>query len=197
MNYEARDDGVTEDSFDRIGAELNAARLSRNIQISDLSQHLRISKQQLKSIEAGEFDALPGPTYAAGYLRSFAQEVGLDPVALTQRYRALLADDNKSQTYSFPIDTQRPQRSGAMLASIVVIFAVAGYGTWYAIGKPDVLTALTGAPQPEMAARPAIESTATEPDDLANRDVEPINAGCPDAGRACGRIGVTGCSGAV
>ena len=175
MNYEARDDGVTEDSFDKIGAELNAARLSRNIQISDLSQHLRISKQQLKSIEAGEFDALPGPTYAAGYLRSFAQEVGLDPVVLTQRYRVLLADDNKSQTYSFPIDTQRPQRSGAMLASIVVIFAVAGYGAWYAIGKPDVLTALTGAPQPEMAARPAIESTATEPDDLANRDVEPTN----------------------
>jgi len=175
MDFEAREDGVTEDSFDRIGAELNAARLSKNIQINDLSQHLRISKQQLKSIEAGEFDELPGPTYAAGYLRSFAQEVGLDPVVLTQRYRALLTEDNKSQTYSFPVDTQRPQRSGAMLASIVVIFAVAGYGTWYAIGKPDLLTALTGGPQAEMAARPAIESTATEPDDLTNRDVEPTN----------------------
>jgi len=175
MEYEAREEGVIEDSFDRIGAELSAARLSRNIQINDLSQHLRISKQQLKSIEAGEFEALPGPTYAAGYLRSFAQEVGLDPVALTQRYRALLADEDKSQAYSFPIDTQRPQRSGAMLASIVVIFAVAGYGAWYAIGKPDVLTALTDDPQPEMAARPQIESTATEPDNLANRDVEPAN----------------------
>ena len=173
MDYEAREDSVTEDSFDQIGAELNAARLAKGIQINDLSQHLRISRHQLKSIEAGEFDALPGPTYAAGYLRSFALEVGLDPVALTQRYRALLNVEDKGPTYSFPVDTQRPQRSGAMLASILVIFAVGGYGAWYAIGKPDVLTALTGDSQPEIAVRPQIESTATEPDDLANRDAEP------------------------
>ncbi|MGB2160051.1 MAG: helix-turn-helix domain-containing protein, partial [Candidatus Puniceispirillaceae bacterium] len=161
MDNEAREESVLEDSFNQIGADLNAARLACGVQISELSQLLRISKLYLKNIETGDFDAMPGPTYVAGYLRSFAQEVGLDGMEVTQRYRALLGEAENRPAYKFPVDTQRPQRSGAMLASIIVIFAVAGYGGWYAIGKPDVLTALTGESQSEVVALPQVESTMT------------------------------------
>ena len=180
MDYEARDESVMQDSFGQIGAALSDARLAKGMQISELSQLLRISKQYLKSIEAGDFDSLPGPTYAAGYLRSFAQEVGLDAVELTQRYRTLVGEVEKGPTYSFPVDTQRPQRSGAMLASIIVIFTVAGYGGWYALGKPDVLTGLIGESEPETVALPQIESTVTEPDDMAKTDVEPVDLAAVD-----------------
>jgi cytoskeletal protein RodZ len=180
MDYEARDESVTQDSFRQIGTDLCDARLAKGIQISELSQLLRISKQYLKSIEAGDFDSLPGATYAAGYLRSFAQEVGLDAVELTQRYRTLVGEAEKGPTYSFPVDTQRPQRSGAMLASIIVIFTVVGYGGWYALGKPDVLTGLIGESQPETVALPQIESTVTEPDDMAKTDVEPVDLAAVD-----------------
>ena len=180
MDYEARDESVMQDSFGQIGAALSDARLAKGMQISELSQLLRISKQYLKSIEAGDFDSLPGPTYAAGYLRSFAQEVGLDAVELTQRYRTLVGEVEKGPTYRFPVDTQRPQRSGAMLASIIVIFTVAGYGGWYALGKPDVLTGLIGESEPETVALPQIESTVTEPDDMAKTDVEPVDLAAVD-----------------
>jgi len=163
------------DSFEQIGADLNSARLERGIQINELSQLLRISKTYLKDIEAGDFDALPGPTYVAGYLRSFAREVGLDPVAVPQRYRALRGQGESVPAYSFPVDHKRPQRSGAMMASIVVIFAVAGYGGWYALGKPDILTSLTGEGQTETVALPQVESTVTEPDDMSSRDDAPVD----------------------
>jgi len=175
MDHEAREESVATDSFRQIGADLNSARLARGMQINELSQLLRISRHYLKSIEAGDFDALPGPTYVAGYLRSLAQEVGLDAAEIAQRYRALLADDEKGPVYSFPVNMQRPQRSGAMLASIIVIFAVAGYGGWYALGKPDVLTALTGESPPEMVAMLQVESTVTEPDDMSSPDIEPVD----------------------
>ena len=175
MEFEARDESVVKDSFVRIGADLNFARLEKRLQISELSQLLRISKHHLKSIEAGDFDSLPGSTYVAGYLRSFAKEVGLDGVVVAQRYRALLNDGEKDPSYSFPIDTQRPQRSGAMLASIIVIFAVMGYGGWYAFGKPDLLTALIGESEPVAVVLPQIELAVTEPDDMAKTDVEPVD----------------------
>ena len=181
MDYETRDDSVNEDSFLQIGADLNAARLDRGIQINELSQLLRISKQYLKDIESGDFDALPGPTYVTGYLRSFAQEVGLDAVEVTQRYRVLLGAENGRPAYSFPVDTQRPQRSGAMLASIIVIFAVAGYGGWYALGKPDVLTALTGESEPDTVALPRVETAVTEPDDMSSPDAQPVDLALPAA----------------
>ena len=175
MEFEARDESVVKDSFVRIGADLNSARLEKRLQISELSQLLRVSKHHLKSIEAGDFDSLPGSTYVAGYLRSFAKEVGLDGVVVAQRYRALLNDGEKDPSYSFPVDTQRPQRSGAMLASIIVIFAVMGYGGWYAVGKPDLLTALIGESEPEAVVLPQIELAVTEPDDMAKTDVEPVD----------------------
>ena len=173
MDFEARDDGAYEDSFRHIGADLNAARLERGLQINEIAHLLRISKGYLKNLEAGEFDQLPGPTYVSGYLRTYAREIGLDPTEITQRYRALLGAGEDRPQYSFPVDKQRPQRSGAMMASIVVIFAVAGYGGWYALGKPDVISSIMQDTQPEIVAAPQVETTVTEPDNLGSADGEP------------------------
>ena len=173
MDFEARDDGAYEDSFRHIGADLNAARLERGLQINEIAHLLRISKGYLKNLEAGEFDQLPGPTYVSGYLRTYAREIGLDPTEITQRYRALLGAGKDRPQYSFPVDKQRPQRSGAMMASIVVIFAVAGYGGWYALGKPDVISSIMQDTQPEIVAAPQVETTVTEPDNLGSADGEP------------------------
>ena len=172
MDFEARDDGAYEDSFRQIGADLIAARIERGLQINEIAHLLRISKGYLKNLEAGEFDQLPGPTYVSGYLRTYAREIGLDPAEITQRYRALLGAGEDRPEYSFPVDKQRPQRSGAMMASIVVIFAVAGYGGWYALGKPDVISSIMQDSQPEIVAAPQVETTVTEPDNLGSADAE-------------------------
>ena len=143
METPSRDDIHQDDSFEAIGAQLSCARIAQGMQIAEVAQLLRISKHYLKDIEAGSFDQLPGPTYVSGYLRSYARVVGLDAVALTNRYRELLNDETAAIHYKFPVDSQHPQRSGAMVASIIVMFAIVGYGGWYAMGKPD-LTGWTG-----------------------------------------------------
>ena len=139
----SRDDIHQDDSFEAIGAELSGARIAQGMQIAEVAQLLRISKHYLKDIEAGSFDQLPGPTYVSGYLRSYARVVGLDAVALTNRYRELLNGETAAIHYKFPVESQHPQRSGAMVASIIVMFAIVGYGGWYAMGKPS-LTGWTG-----------------------------------------------------
>ena len=166
MELETRDDEVEQDSFRAIGADLGAARLEAGMQLQELAQLVRISRHHLKNLEAGDFDLLPGATYVSGYIRTYSREVGLDPVVMTQRYRALLTDREAKPSYSFPVDRQQPQRSGAMMASIMVIFACLGYGGWYAAGKPDLVAALVGEASQEIVAAPQVETTATEPDNL-------------------------------
>ena len=166
MELETRDDEVELDSFRVIGAELCAARLECSMQLQELAQLVRISRNHLKNLEAGDFDLLPGATYVSGYIRTYSREVGLDPEVMTQRYRALLTDREAKPSYSFPVDRQQPQRSGAMMASIMVIFACLGYGSWYAAGKPNLVTALVGEKPQETVAAPQVETTATEPDNL-------------------------------
>ena len=160
MESPSRDDIRQDDSFEAIGAELSAARVAQGIQIAEIGQLLRISKHYLKDLEAGAFDRLPGATYVSGYLRSYARAVGLDEVALTNRYRALLNGENAAIQYKFPIDSQHPQRSGAMVASIIVMFAIVGYGGWYAMGKPDLI-ALTGNDD-VVAATSVVEEAASK-----------------------------------
>ena len=175
MELEARDDSAYEDSFRQIGADLNAARLERGLQINEIAHLLRISKGYLRNLEAGEFEQLPGPTYVSGYLRAYAREIGLDPTDITQRYRALLGAGEDRPQYSFPVDRQRPQRSGAIMASIVVIFAVGGYGGWYALGKPDVISSFMKDTQPDIVAAPQVETTVMEPDDLGASGPESLD----------------------
>ena len=167
MEIETRDDEeVEQDSFRAIGADLNAARLETGMQLQELAQLVRISRHHLKNLESGDFDLLPGSTYVSGYIRTYSREVGLDPEVMTQRYRVLLTDREAKPSYSFPVDRQQPQRSGAMMASIMVIFAGLGYGGWYAAGKPDLVAALLGEAPQETAAAPQVETTATESDNL-------------------------------
>ena len=167
MELETRDDEeVEQDSFRAIGADLNAARLETGMQLQELAQLVRISRHHLKNLESGDFDLLPGSTYVSGYIRTYSREVGLDPEVMTQRYRVLLTDREAKPSYSFPVDRQQPQRSGAMMASIMVIFAGLGYGGWYAAGKPDLVAALLGEAPQETAAAPQVETTATESDNL-------------------------------
>ena len=158
MELPARDDLDQDDSFEAIGAAINAARVESGMQISEVAHLLRISKHYLKDIEAGDFDKLPGTTYVSGYLRTYAKAVGLDPKQIVDRYRLLLDSEAAEVRYSFPVDNQRPQRSGAMVASIIVIFAIAGYGGWYMMGKPN-LAALTGGDDTEVAANTVREAT--------------------------------------
>ena len=166
MELETRDDEVEQDSFRAIGADLNSARLETGMQLQELAQLVRISRHHLKNLESGDFDLLPGSTYVSGYIRTYSREVGLDPEVMTQRYRVLLTDREAKPSYSFPVDRQQPQRSGAMMASIMVIFAGLGYGGWYAAGKPDLVAALLGEAPQETAAAPQVETTATESDNL-------------------------------
>ena len=158
MELPARDDLDQDDSFEAIGAAINAARVESGMQISEVAHLLRISKHYLKDIEAGDFGKLPGTTYVSGYLRTYAKAVGLDPKQIVDRYRLLLDSEAAEVRYSFPVDNQRPQRSGAMVASFIVIFAIVGYGGWYMMGKPN-LAALTGGDDTEVAANTVREAT--------------------------------------
>ena len=158
MEVPSRDDRHDDDSFEAIGAVLADARLAQGMQVSEVAQLLRISKQYLKDIEAGDFDQLPGPTYVSGYLRTYAQTVGVADAGLAERYRQLLDAESATVHYKFPTDSQRPQRSGAMVASIVVMFAIVGYGGWYVMGKPD-LTTLTGSDDTGVGSNVVREAT--------------------------------------
>lgn len=62
-----------------IGGQLRQAREARGLSLDDIQKATRIKRVFLEAIEAGRFDELPGPVQARGFVRSYANHVGIDP----------------------------------------------------------------------------------------------------------------------
>ena len=62
-----------------IGAMLRRRREEKNITIESIAKSLNINKYYVGRMEAGRFSELPGWTYAIGWVRTYAESVGLDP----------------------------------------------------------------------------------------------------------------------
>ena len=71
-----------------IGAALREARQRRNRTLRQVSAATKISVEILEKIERNKFDSLPGGLFRRGYLRAFALDVGVDPEAVVEAYRA-------------------------------------------------------------------------------------------------------------
>ncbi len=141
------------DSAKKIGMALKSARRQHEMSLADVSRRLNISSDFLASLEAGTFDHLPGPTYVVGFLRSYARLVGIDSDALVDSYRGLEGQAPLVQTYNMPMTARPPQRSGPLVASVVVVLAVLAYSGWYWVNgtaQNDVLT--TDLATPEVTA---------------------------------------------
>ena len=64
---------------DGLGEFLRRERELRHISLDDVAEHTKLSRRYLEAIEEGRYDRLPGETFARGFIRSYAQSVGLDP----------------------------------------------------------------------------------------------------------------------
>jgi len=61
------------------GALLRAARESAGMTIDAVAQHLKLAPRQVKAIEEGDYQGLPGRTFIRGFVRNYARLVHLDP----------------------------------------------------------------------------------------------------------------------
>jgi hypothetical protein len=62
-----------------IGFRLTRAREARGLTLEDAERDTRISRRYLEALETEQFEVIPAPVYARGFLRSYSQYLGMDP----------------------------------------------------------------------------------------------------------------------
>lgn len=75
------------DAADTVGAKLAAARRVRGLSLQDVHVATKVKLAQLAAIEAGERSALPALPFTAGFIKAYAQFLGLDPDDYAKAYR--------------------------------------------------------------------------------------------------------------
>ncbi|MDX1487612.1 MAG: DUF4115 domain-containing protein [Acidiferrobacterales bacterium] len=68
------------------GKRLYEARMRAQLSAEQVAEMLHLSTHQIAALEQDEFDRLPGPTYVRGYLRNYAQLLGLPSDEIVQSY---------------------------------------------------------------------------------------------------------------
>lgn len=70
-----------------IGQKLRDARITAGMSLQDIADYTRIRVSYLEAMEEGQFEKLPGPVYVKGFIKQYAQFVGLDGNELIEMYR--------------------------------------------------------------------------------------------------------------
>lgn len=141
---------------ERVGAVLQQSRLRSGFDLAEASQYLHIRRGYLEAIEQDRFDALPGPAYAAGFVRAYAGFLGLDANAMVDRLRRETGLLPRSALhFPEPVADGNAPRAGVLLIGAAI--ALLAYGGWYmtSLHAPDAGRFITesgrGAATPDAA----------------------------------------------
>jgi len=118
----------------RAGDRLRNAREAQELSLDEVSVRTRVPKRLLEAIETGDHAMLPAPTYSAGFVKVYAQTVGLDPAELSQQFRNDLGRHAEPRHHPEPFEpadpARVPSRLLATVALAVAILIAIGYGVW-------------------------------------------------------------------
>src|ERR1700691_1260977 len=83
--------GDADTPLETVGQDLRAARLRRGDDLATVSKALKIRKDHLEALEEDRIEALPGRTYAVGFVRTYADYLGLEAPHAFERSKSQTA----------------------------------------------------------------------------------------------------------
>ncbi|HQT47236.1 MAG: hypothetical protein B7X08_07130, partial [Acidocella sp. 20-63-7] len=167
----------------RIGDGLREVRQRLGWKLPDVAASLRIRESFLDAIERGDLAALPGFAYQTGFVRSYAQILGLDPDEILRRFQEEGAGLAPKEELRMPSPVpDRGVPSGAIIL-LGVVLLLGGYGLWFlhsaherqlAQSVPPVPAELAPLALPLAKPTPPVTPATTAPPAVAA--VEPVTA---------------------
>src|ERR1700743_625015 len=76
--------GDLDSPLETVGQDLRTARQRRGDDLATVSKALKIRKDHLEALEEDRIEHLPGRAYAVGFVRTYAEYLGLDQAACVE-----------------------------------------------------------------------------------------------------------------
>ncbi|MDP2698409.1 helix-turn-helix domain-containing protein [Thalassospira sp.] len=115
----------------KVGRLLRHHRTSHGQSIEDVCQLLRIRKIYIEAIENCDYSALPGAPYGLGFVKAYAEHLGLDGSEIVRRYKEESNTPEMRRELSFPKPVQESRVPGGGVLLVAVLLGLGAYGGWY------------------------------------------------------------------
>ncbi|HNS44599.1 MAG TPA: DUF4115 domain-containing protein [Alphaproteobacteria bacterium] len=110
-----------------VGDIIRRARLRVGAEIPQIAQEIRIRESYLEAIEEGQLEKLPGRIYALGFIRTYAEHLGLDGEKIVQLLKRQSGEkvEHKPLGSTLPVDEDHSVPELKTIG-ILVVMIVAG-----------------------------------------------------------------------
>ena len=139
---------------DGVGDLLKAARLNAGIELRDVVANLRISYAYIEAIENGRFEDLPGSTYSVGFVRAYAEYLGLESSEVVRRLKYQESSSDVRSELVFPNPLTEGSIPGGAIIFLGIIISLLAYGAWFVNSSNDGYFAHMIEPFPEGLLKP-------------------------------------------
>ncbi len=114
-----------------VGEALRRTRIYYRQSLDDIEVSLRIRACQIEAIEKGDTDKLPGRVYAIGFVRSYAEHLGLDGAKVVQLFKSQYMDGQSYTMLAFPVIASETKTPAIWLATLsLCVFSLFMLGSY-------------------------------------------------------------------
>lgn len=165
---EPMDEEVVETDVPTVGERLRAAREEKGLSLEDIAGQTRIPQRHLESLEVGNWDALPAPTYTTGFAKSYATAVGLDRIEIGERLREEMGGQRFANTSPEVFEAADPARTMpkwlvlGTVGAVILLIVLMSWLNSRSLDQPDESAATNvAAPVATTPTLPAAQPAAT------------------------------------
>lgn len=130
------EDVAEENAVEKVGDMIRNARNKKKIDLPKVAAELCIRKVYLEAIETSDYEAMPEHPYGIGFVRSYAEFLGLSSSRMADLYRTELnIKDSQNKAYAkedADLESNVPSRKYLIISIIAVVLL---YVAWLFIDK--------------------------------------------------------------
>ncbi|MGB9678468.1 MAG: helix-turn-helix domain-containing protein [Thermoanaerobacteraceae bacterium] len=129
--------------MDELGEFLKSERLKKGMSLDQLQEITKIRTRYLKAIEDGDYSVMPALVYAKGFVKSYAEALGIDGNNLVKKYSYIFEEKEEKEE---SIADQKVEKfnkkdySGSFKGFkkallFILVLGFLGYGIYYFINQ--------------------------------------------------------------
>ena len=115
-----------------IGNSLREARVRQQLELSEIELATKIRSRYLRALEEENFEALPAQTYVKGFLRTYADYLGLDGQLYVDEFNSRYGEGEEPYEPVVARRSSHVRRQHRRLERRWVVFALAGIALLFA-----------------------------------------------------------------
>ena len=153
-----------------IGNSLREARLRQGYELPRVEADTKIRAKYLKALEEERFEVLPGETYVKGFLRTYAEYLGLDGQLYVDEFNSRFTREEE------PLAPPRPRRQTSRSRAVESNFVIVALAGIIAVTILVVVAWKFGSSGAQTSGIPPVVNTPTESTSTDTGEAPPASA---------------------